>query len=366
MTTQVRLKGLTWDHRRAIEPMIETSAAFHRKRSDIAIDWDVQPLSGFEFRPLEEIVETYDLVVFDHPHIGHAAETGLLRPLDHLVPDDVFIGPTLATYRWLDRLWAIPVDAACQTACYRPDFLPDGPPRTWDDVMALGRERQLGASLNGVHAFMTFLTLAANFDAPCTTDPGQPLVSRDTALAVLSTMRNLTALCPPDTLDWNSIGLQDAMCARDDVVYCPFVYGFATYAEADRAPRLAFADIPDLGGRGPVGSTIGGAGLGLSAATAHPDAAEAFAAFVARSDTQCAIISRHHGQPAHRDAWHDVNIDARFGSFFSATRATIENSHIRPRYPGYMAVQTMAGPLIERHLRGEHDEAAVLNGLGII
>ena len=28
MTAKIRLKGLTWDHRRAIEPMIETSAAF--------------------------------------------------------------------------------------------------------------------------------------------------------------------------------------------------------------------------------------------------------------------------------------------------------------------------------------------------
>ena len=42
------------------------------------------------------------------------------------------------------------------------------------------------------------------------------------------------------------------------------------------------------------------------------------------------------------------------------------NCHIRPRYPGYMAMQAKAGPLIERHLRGEHDETAVLTGLGII
>ena len=244
MTAKFRLKGLTWDHRRAIEPMIETSAAFHRNYPDIAIDWDVQPLSGFEFRRLDEIVEMYDLVVFDHPHIGHAAEAGLLRPLDHYAPDDVFIGPSLATYRWLDRLWAIPVDAACQTACYRPDLLPGGAPRTWDDVMALGRERRLGAALSGVHAFMTFLTLAANIGDPCRPEPDQPLVSRDTALRTLSAMRDLAALCPPDALDWNSIALQDAMCARDDVVYCPFVYGFATYGEADRSPRLAFADIP--------------------------------------------------------------------------------------------------------------------------
>jgi multiple sugar transport system substrate-binding protein len=178
-------------------------------------------------------------------------------------------------------------------------------------------------------------------------------------------LRDLAAACPPEALDWNSIALQDQMCARDDIAYCPFVYGFATYSEGDRSPRLAYADIPDAGGKGPVGSTIGGAGLGISAETAHPEAAEAFAAFLARGDVQCDIIAAHHGQPAHRDAWHDTAIDRRFGGFFSATRATIEASAIRPRYPGYMALQATAGPLIEGHLRGLHDEAAVMAGLGI-
>jgi multiple sugar transport system substrate-binding protein len=365
MAAQIRLKGLTWDHRRAIDPMTEATVALKRDRPDIEIAWDVQPLSGFEFRPIEDIVASYDLLVFDHPHVGHAAEAGLLRPLDHLVPNDVFIGPSLATYRWADTLWAVPVDAACQTACYRPDLLPDGAPRTWSDMMALARRQRLGAALNGVHAFMTFLTLAANLGDPCAQTPDLPLVRRDTATRVLVAMRDLAAACPPEALDWNSIALQDAMCARDDLAYCPLVYGFATYAEADRSPRLAFADIPDFGGKGPLGSTIGGAGLGISARTSFPEAAEAFAAFVARSDTQCAIIAGHHGQPAHRDAWHDRDIDIHFGGFFSSTRATIENSSIRPRFPGYMAVQRMAGPLIENHLRGGHDEATVLAGLGI-
>lgn len=365
MGTTIRLKGLTWDHRRAVDPMVAAAKAFAQRHPGVGIAWDVQPLSGFEFRPLEEIVSEYDLLVFDHPHIGHAAEAALLRPLDRLLPRDAFIGPSLATYRWDERLWAVPIDAACQTACYRPDLLPEGPPETWAEMMALAGRRRLVCGLKGVHAFMSFLTLAANLGDPCSQEKAGPLVGRETAATALAMLRELAAACPPEALDWNSIALQDAMCARDDLAYCPFVYGFATYSEADRAPRLAYADIPDAGGLGPVGSTVGGAGLGVSAGTGEPDAAEAFAAFMAESATQCGIVARCHGQPAHRDAWDDPEIDARFGGFFTATRCTIEASAIRPRFSGYMTFQAAAGPLIEGHLRGEIAEAAVLAGLGI-
>ena len=363
--TPIRLKGLTWDHRRALGPMVEAGLAFGRRRPDVAIDWDVQPLSGFESRPLEEAAASHDLLIFDHPHVGHAAEAGLLHPLDPLVPEDVFIGPSLDTYRWRGALWAVPVDAACQTACYRPDLLPSGAPRTWAEAMALGRGRRLGAALGGVHAFMAFLTLAANCGEACAPDPGRPLLGRETARRVLAALRELAAACPPEALGWSSIALQEAMCARDDLLYCPLVFGFATYAEPARRPRLAYADIPDFGGHGPVGSTIGGAGLGVSSRSGHRAPAEAFAAFLATSEAQCAIIAAHHGQPAHRRAWSDPLIDARFGAFFSATRRTMESSAVRPRHPGYVAFQSAAGSLVEGHLRGLHGEAAVLAGLGI-
>ena len=359
MADRIQLKGLTWDHRRAVEPMAAAAAAFGRLRPEVEILWDVQPLSGFEFRPLEEITAAYDLMVYDHPHVGHAAEAGLLRPLDRILPSDDFIGPSLATYGWGEGTWAVPIDAACQVACYRPDLLPDGPPRTWGEVLALGRRRRLGIGLAGVHAFMTFLTLAANLGKPY----AGPSHDRETARGVLAALRELAALSPPEALDWNSIAVQDALCERDDLVYCPFVFGFATYAEADRVPRLAFADIPDGGGLGPAGSTIGGAGLGVSAHTAHPEAAEAVAAFLAQGDTQRSVIAAHHGQPAHRDVWSDPDIDRRFGGFFSATRATMAASAIRPRYPGYMALQAKAGPLDRKAIcAASCDEAAVLAG----
>ena len=74
---------------------------------------------------LEEAKE-YDLIVLDHPFVGEIAADECLLPLDDLVGADgrePFAGPSLATYRFAGRLWAAPIDAACQTAVSRPDLL---------------------------------------------------------------------------------------------------------------------------------------------------------------------------------------------------------------------------------------------------
>ena len=45
----VRLRGITWDHRRAIDPLTRTMPLFRQRHPDIEIEWSSRPLSGFEF-----------------------------------------------------------------------------------------------------------------------------------------------------------------------------------------------------------------------------------------------------------------------------------------------------------------------------
>jgi len=131
-------------------------------------------------------------------------------------------------------------------------------------------------------------------------------------------------------------------------VFCPAVYCYATYAEADHRQPLRFHDFP--GPHGARGSTIGGTGLGISAYSAAPAAALTYARFAASATTQRAF-ARNHGQPARIEAWQDSTIDARFGGCYGATLRTMEQCWIRPRFTGYLGFQAKAGPLIERHLR---------------
>jgi multiple sugar transport system substrate-binding protein len=368
---RTKLRGMTWGHRRAIDPLLAVETLFQKQHPEIEVEWVSRPLHGFEFTPVPELARQYDLIVLDHPFCGEIAASRCLLPVDDVVAasgGDRYVGPSLATYTYEGRCWAVPIDAACQVAVSRPDLLEmlgQSVPGDWRALLDLGakagaRGLKLAIGLRGVHSLMTFFTLAANLGRPCATDPSQPLTDRETARIVLSHMRQLLAYCPPESLDWNSIELHDEMAARDDLVFCPAVYCYATYAESDHRHPLRFHDLP--GPNGPAGSTIGGTGLGLSAFTRAPEAVLAYARFCAQPETQ-RMFAEHHGQPARRETWTDPSIDARFGHCYSATLRTMEQCWIRPRFKGYLGFQAKAGDLIEHHLRGAMDEARLVTSL---
>jgi multiple sugar transport system substrate-binding protein len=368
----VQLKGMTWAHRRAADPLLATLPTFQRRHPSIELSWDARPLSGFESQSVKELADSYDLIVLDHPFAGDIAAGGYLLPLDDLLSgcDGEFVGPSLETYRYAGSIWALPIDAACQVAVSRPDLmarLGADVPQSWADVLTLGKTARrnglfLAIGFAGVHSLMTFFTLMASLGWPCATAPNAPFCSREAARVVLAAMRTLLPLCPRDVLSWSSIRLHDAMVSRDDLVYCPAVYCYATYAEADQRRPLRFHDLPGLGTPSPGGSTIGGTGLGISAACQSPEAALVYAKVLRSVEVQKKFAA-HHGQPARIEAWEDPAIDARFGGCFSATRATMEGSWIRPRYRGYLSFQEEGGHLVERHLRGEIEDDALLSAL---
>jgi multiple sugar transport system substrate-binding protein len=365
------LRGITWSHRRAIDPLTGTLGQFRAQHPEIEIEWISRPLHGFEFTPVLDLAKEYDLIILDHPFVGEIAATECLLPLDELFGGDdcnAFVGPSLATYRFAGRLWAVPIDAACQTAASRPDLLSrldQSPPAIWSEVINLGRMAvragyHLAIGLRGVHSLMTFFTLCANLGSPCSVAPKSPLMDRETARTSLALLRELVTFCPEQALDWNSIDLHDAMIARDDLIFCPAVYCYATYAEPDQRRPLRFHDLP--GPRGCRGSTIGGTGLGISASCKYPEAAKSYARFAASLPAQLAF-ARNHGQPALSAIWEDAAINEMFGDCYRATRDTIEQSWIRPRYAGYLDRQAKAGTLIEQHLRGALAETALLEML---
>lgn len=368
----VCLRGMTWQHRRAIDPLIETLPGFRAQHPGIDVEWMSRPLAGFEFQSVEELSRSYDLIILDHPFIGDVAQKGYLLCLDSLLAgrDADYIGPSLSSYRYEGAIYAAPVDAACQVAAFRPDLMVQigaEIPKTWTEVLSLGdavarKGLKLAIALGGVHSLMTFFTLMAGLGRPCAQSPEEPFCDRAAAHEALALLRGLLQFCPPDTLDWNSIRLHEVMVAEDLFVYCPAVYCYATYAEADQRRPLRFADLPGPASQSPTGSTIGGTGLAISASSNSPEAALAYAAFAAGVKAQ-REFARHHGQPARIEIWQDAEIDHTFGGCFAATHATLEGSWTRPRYPGYLGFQERGGVLVEHHLRGELSEGQLLTKL---
>jgi multiple sugar transport system substrate-binding protein len=376
--SKLNLKGLAWGHRRATGPLEPLTRAFQRQRPDVTIEWIVRPLSDFEHQPIAAIADRYDLLIIDHPFCGDIASSGACLPLEKAIPeldadaDKLYVGPSLACYRYGGHVWAAPIDAATPHAAYRTDLLAKAdasPPASWPDVIRLGERLRrhglwLATPVASPHAFATVASLMANLGHAIATDPAKALsFDRDAMAKALDALDAVLALSPPETLDWNAIALSEAMVGRDDIAFTPCVYGYATYAESDIDAPLTFSNFCGLRFPFQAGSMLGGTGLAVSAASTEPDAALAFARFCVSAEAQTRIIPEHHGQPALTSAWTDPANDARFGGFFSNVRASMESAWIRPRRPTYILFQAAAGDLVESYCRRERTQKETIDAV---
>ena len=370
------LKGLSWGHRRATGPLQPLVDRFRETHPDIDVQWTVRPLSDFEHQGLAGVAELFDLIIYDHPFSGDLLASGAFMPLDRHLPglteaDDIsFIGDSLTSYRYGGAVWGAPIDGATQHALYRADLLGARPlPERWDDVLSLGADLRreklwLGLACETPHAGLVVGALMSNAGKGWSTDPDQPFhIDRAALREALELTAEVVALCPPEAIGWNSIDLHDQMVARDDVVYAPCVYGYATYGEADMRRRLSFAPFPGTTAPYAAGTAIGGTAVGLSRHCTDQKAALAFIAFLLSDEAQREIIPAHHGQPALASAWGDAAIDARFNGFFSATRSTIDSAWIRPRLPGYPNFQKEAGIMLRCALARDMTVDAALDAI---
>lgn len=346
--------GLTWDHPRG-RNALEAAA---RTRDPGLLSWDVQPLEGFESAPIDELASRYDLLVLDHPHLGDALAAGCLRPIDELFTDAQLrewtraaVGPSIASYEVDGHLWALPLDAATQVSV-RDDALVPTAPADWDAVVALADRGLVAMSLAGPHAFLSLCSIAVSLGD----DPGRGarLFAPEAARQALDILVHLSARAPEGTADLNPIGLLDHMRDRGDIGCIPLVYGYVTYASR----RLVFGDVP----RGPagLGSTIGGTGIAVTSRSTPTPELLAHLAWLLDDETQRSFIPRHDGQPSARAAWDDAHVDAAAHRFYSGTRASIEESWVRPRRPGYIPFQSVAAALVRDAVAGVRDPASVL------
>jgi multiple sugar transport system substrate-binding protein len=342
-----------------MSPMRAASEAWAARDEGCRITWETRSLTQFGDQPLEDLAHRFDLLVVDHPFAGTAHRTGCLLPLDACLPDDVLrelaedaIGPSHESYRYAGRQWGLATDAACQVSAIRDDLLlGHAVPRSWDEVLALGRALpgRVAIPLRPADAICSFLTLCASLGAPAAEEP-RALVERGTGLLALSWLRDLVRVGHPDSLACTPPLALDRMASSEEIAYVPLTFGYSTYSRPD-APgrRLRFLDIPSADGS-PHGSILGGAGLAVSAASEHVAEAASFAAWATAGEAQRAILVPAGGQPGSRAAWLDPHCDCLTGGFFSGTLGTIEAAWVRPREPWWPRFQLEAGEALHRLL----------------
>jgi len=372
------LRGITWNHPRGLSPLV-ACAREHLSRTGVEVEWLTRSLQGFADAPLPELAREFDLVVFDHPHLGEVAESGAFLPIaDHVDPSELLqwrdsAGPSYESY--LDevgQLWGVPIDAAGTVAAWRPDLLAKTgvpAPATWLEYLATSRAatklgRFVAIPLLPIDALTALMTLLANRGTPPSLDI--EFAPQDALVEELERLRELSAASHSMSLTSSPLEILDRMSTSSDLMYAPLIFGYSNYARSGfRTHSVEFGAFPSAYSTS-AGGTLGGAGIGISRTSDRAIDALGFARFVGSTVIQQTTYVENDGQPASRAAWTSDHANRLTNNYFRHTLPLMEQQYLRPRYAGYLQVQGLAGRVIHDFLSGKGTAEVTAKSLNII
>lgn len=350
------LKGITWSHSRGFTSIVAVSQRFSELHPDVDIVWEKRSLQEFADAPLENLANSYDLLIIDHPWAGFAAKHGILLPLNKYLPEDYLkdqadnsVGKSHISYNFEGFQSALAIDAATPIAVYRPDLLSsDEVPSTLEDLMNLAKDHKVIYAGIPLNLLMDFYMFCNTMDDSFFKD--DMLVSRETGTTALELMRELASYCPKEMFNWDPIEVHEVLARENDYSYCPFAYGYTNYSREGYGKHLLKAtDVVTWNGK-LLQTVLGGTGLAISSHCKDIDAAVEFAKYAASPEIQRTLFFDNGGQPGHRSAWLDPETNRRSMNFFKDTLKTLDASYLRPRYSGYLYFQDHAGDYIQDYV----------------
>lgn len=377
MSQPVQLTGIAWDHSRALPPLVATAQRYEETHRGVRIHWQKRTLDEFGHLSIDVLAEKFDLIVIDHPWAGFCFEKNLVHDLNQIVPPATLaelkqhsVGPSFDSYGYQGKLLALPIDAATPAPSWRPDLLERAgvqPPQTWAEAVALSRRKLAVIPAFNADLFLHFIMLLKALGVePCA--DAEKIAPREIMQRAAELLRELTEPMSRETFELNPILVAERMTTTDDFAWNAFAYTYNNYARPHFAPqRLCFGNLLSLETGGPrLRSVLGGTGIAISTNCKNVSAALDYALFVASGNTQKGIYVHAGGQPSHCAAWDDKLADDLCGRFFSGTRQTQSEAIVRPRYSGYVALQTDGGKALQEYLRDGRSLPAMLDKLDLL
>jgi len=360
---EFHLKGMTWDHPRAIDGLLACAPELEREFAT-SIEWSARSLLAFGDQHISEFAADFDLLVIDHPHIPDAVVANAVLPIDDIVPTAQLaqlelesVGQSHNSYRYRGHVWAFAIDTAAQVSVYRAGTA--GVPPFWSDVLADARTGRVLWPYKPVDAFSTFATLMAQLGKPLL----QPteLLNREAAASALEIMVDLAAHVPEVCANSNPIDVAELLSASTSYDYAPALYGYTNYSRVGFRPhRLHYDDVVSFDGLA-SGSQLGGAGIAVSATTKHPELATSIAAHLSLAGAQAGAYTAGGGQPGNLRAWLKPELNELTGNFFRNTLRTLERAWVRPRVFGYPDYQFAVSQIIHSALVARRFDSATIS-----
>ncbi len=377
MSAPIQITGIAWDHSRALPPLVAVAQRYEETHPGVRIHWQKRTLDEFGHAPIDQLAKRFDLIVIDHPWSGFCFENDLVHDLKQLAPPAVLaelaahsVGMSYQSYEWQDRLLALPIDAATPAPSWRPDLLEKAGidvPSHWAETVALANKGLAAIPAFNADLFLHLVMLLKALGAAPFSDP-ERIAPREILQQAVEMLAELTSPMSRDIFGMNPIQLAERMTTTDDFAWNAFAYTYNNYARPGFAEKqLHFGNLISIEPGGPrLRSVLGGTGIAISKHCANPQAALDLAIFTASANTQRTIYVQSGGQPSHRAAWEDPFADSLCGGFFSGTRNTQEEAIVRPRYSGYVALQTEGGIALQEHLRDGRSLTSTLDKLDLL
>jgi len=356
------LRGITWDHSRALPPLVATAQRYEELHPGTRIRWEKRSLHEFGHMPIDVLAGKFDLIVIDHPWAGHCFAHDLVHDLRSLLSPNQWqdlsansVGPSFASYVYEDQLLAVPIDAATPTPSSRADVLARHslePPETWSDLVALADAGH--AVMPGFPAdlFLNWSMLAEALGGKIGRNP-ETICDAAAGCEALDLLKRLAEGMPADIYGWNPIAIAEQMTRRDDIAHCAFAYSYSNYCRPSYTDHtLRYGRLPRLDAGIPLRSIVGGTGIALTKRCQDLALALDYALFTGSANVQAGLYTLAGGQPSRREAWINSPLEPFTGGFFADALPDQEQAIVRPRYDGYVPLQEEAGIPLQNYLRG--------------
>ena len=222
-----KLKGMTWDHPRGLDCLVNSDGLL-QEQLNVSVDWSARSLLAFGDQHISEFYADHDLMIIDHPHVPDAVHANAVIALEDVASAEdlellakTSVGASHDSYIYQGKHWALAIDTAAQVSAYRPDKTSKGLV-FWDEVLEAGREGLVLWPHKPVDAFSTFATLLAQKgSALCST---HEYVDKAAAAEVLTFMISLAKVVPAQCLYMKPIEASEYLVTPDKDHYIVLMY----------------------------------------------------------------------------------------------------------------------------------------------
>ncbi len=338
--------------------MVATAQRFSEMNPDVEIHWEKRSLKQFGDLALNDLVERFDLLVIDHPFIGAAAAQQMLLPLDQHLSTSFLedqaansVGNSNGSYIFSGIQYALAIDTAAPISGWRADLLERAEcavPSTWSELLELAKRGLVAISGTRIDMLMHLYMVCIGLGEEPFAKPGV-LASHDVTVRAIEILQELAQAVSQEFSNFNPIMVWERLANGDTEAYCPFAYGYSNYSRDGYAKHWV-----DVGGLISIDrkfycrSALGGAGLAISSCCRSVDTAVKYCQYTASLECQTRLYFDSGGQPGHRAAWSNDEVNRRCHGFFKKTLQTLDEAWLRPRWNGYHHFQEEAAMLVHQ------------------